>query len=49
MQTAVFHMIAGAPQLVALYSRAVECDGWVFVTSLARNARIEIDCIARRP
>lgn len=28
----VFHMIAGAPDPVAPFSHAVECDGWVFVT-----------------
>jgi reactive intermediate/imine deaminase len=28
----LFHMIAGAPDPVAPFSHAVECDGWVFVT-----------------
>jgi 2-iminobutanoate/2-iminopropanoate deaminase len=27
-----FHMIFGAPDPVAPFSHAVECDGWVFVT-----------------
>ncbi len=27
-----FHMIDGAPDPVAPFSHAVECDGWVFVT-----------------
>jgi 2-iminobutanoate/2-iminopropanoate deaminase len=27
-----FHMIAGAPDPVAPFSRAVETDGWVFIT-----------------
>ena len=30
--SAVFHMIAGAPDAVAPFSHAVEADGWVFVT-----------------
>jgi len=30
--TPLFHMIAGAPDPVAPFSHAVECDGWVFVT-----------------
>jgi 2-iminobutanoate/2-iminopropanoate deaminase len=37
MTTAVFHMIAGAPQPVAPYSHAVESDGWVFVTGQIPN------------
>jgi len=28
----LFHLIAGAPDPVAPFSHAVECDGWVFVT-----------------
>ncbi|WP_321947447.1 RidA family protein [Paraburkholderia sp. J10-1] len=28
----LFHMIAGAPDPVAPFSHAVECEGWVFVT-----------------
>ena len=28
----IFHMISGAPDPVAPFSHAVECDGWVFVT-----------------
>jgi 2-iminobutanoate/2-iminopropanoate deaminase len=28
----IFHMIDGAPDPVAPFSHAVECDGWVFVT-----------------
>ncbi len=28
----LFHMVAGAPQPVAPFSHATECDGWVFVT-----------------
>ena len=27
-----FHMVDAAPQPVAPFSHAVECDGWVFVT-----------------
>ncbi len=30
--SALFHMIAGAPDPVAPFSHAVEDDGWVFVT-----------------
>ena len=30
--TPLFHLIAGAPDPVAPFSHAVECDGWVFVT-----------------
>jgi 2-iminobutanoate/2-iminopropanoate deaminase len=37
MPTAVFHMIAGAPQPVAPYSHAVESDGWVFLTGQIPN------------
>jgi 2-iminobutanoate/2-iminopropanoate deaminase len=37
MPTAVFHMIAGAPQPVAPYSHAVESAGWVFVTGQIPN------------
>ncbi len=29
---AIFHMISGAPDLVAPFSHAVEADGWIFVT-----------------
>jgi 2-iminobutanoate/2-iminopropanoate deaminase len=32
MSAPVFHMISGAPQPVAPFSHAVECDGWIFVT-----------------
>ena len=32
LKSPVFHMIAGAPDPVAPFSHAVECDGWVFVT-----------------
>ncbi len=32
MNTALFHMIAGAPTPVAPFSHATEADGWVFVT-----------------
>ena len=28
----IFHMISGAPDPVAPFSHAVECDDWVFVT-----------------
>ena len=28
----IFHLIAGAPDPVAPFSHAVECDGWLFVT-----------------
>lgn len=28
----IFHMIDGAPDPVAPFSHAVECDGWIFVT-----------------
>jgi 2-iminobutanoate/2-iminopropanoate deaminase len=28
----IFHMVSGAPDPVAPFSHAVECDGWVFVT-----------------
>lgn len=28
----IFHMIGGAPDPVAPFSHAVECDGWIFVT-----------------
>jgi 2-iminobutanoate/2-iminopropanoate deaminase len=38
MPTAVFHMIAGAPQPVAPYSHAVESDGWLFVTGQIPNS-----------
>jgi 2-iminobutanoate/2-iminopropanoate deaminase len=37
MPTAVFHMIAGAPQAVAPYSHAVESGDWVFVTGQIPN------------
>jgi 2-iminobutanoate/2-iminopropanoate deaminase len=37
MTTAVFHMIAGAPQPVAPYSHAVESDGWIFLTGQIPN------------
>ena len=37
MSTAIFHMIAGAPQPVAPYSHAVETDGWVFLTGQIPN------------
>jgi 2-iminobutanoate/2-iminopropanoate deaminase len=37
MPTAVFHMIAAAPQPVAPYSHAVESDGWVFLTGQIPN------------
>lgn len=32
LKSPIFHMIAGAPDPVAPFSHAVECDGWVFVT-----------------
>jgi 2-iminobutanoate/2-iminopropanoate deaminase len=32
MSALLFHMIAGAPEPVAPFSHATECDGWVFVT-----------------
>jgi 2-iminobutanoate/2-iminopropanoate deaminase len=37
MPTAVFHMIAGAPQPVAPYSHAVESGDWVFLTGQIPN------------
>ena len=37
MTTAVFHMIAVAPQPVAPYSHAVESDGWIFLTGQIPN------------
>jgi 2-iminobutanoate/2-iminopropanoate deaminase len=32
MSSALFHMIAGAPEPVAPFSHATEIDGWIFVT-----------------
>jgi 2-iminobutanoate/2-iminopropanoate deaminase len=32
MSSALFHMIAGAPEPVAPFSHATECAGWVLVT-----------------
>jgi reactive intermediate/imine deaminase len=32
VMSAIFHMITGAPDPVAPFSHAVECDGWLFVT-----------------
>ena len=32
MSAPLFHMVAAAPAPVAPYSRAVEADGWVFLT-----------------
>lgn len=32
MPPAQFHMVSSAPQPVAPFSHAVECDGWVFIT-----------------
>jgi len=32
MSEALFHMVPGAPMPVAPFSRAVEVDGWVFLT-----------------
>ena len=32
MSSPIFHMIDGAPDPVAPFSHAVECDGWVFLT-----------------
>jgi 2-iminobutanoate/2-iminopropanoate deaminase len=32
MPPSLFHMISGAPDPVAPFSHAVECDGWIFVT-----------------
>ncbi len=32
MSDTIFHMVADAPHPVAPYSRAVEKDGWLFVT-----------------
>ena len=37
MSSAIFHMIARAPQPVAPYSHAVESDGWVFLTGQIPN------------
>jgi 2-iminobutanoate/2-iminopropanoate deaminase len=37
MPTAVFHVIAGAPQPVAPYSHAVESADWVFLTGQIPN------------
>jgi 2-iminobutanoate/2-iminopropanoate deaminase len=32
MSSALFHMIAGAPEPVGPFSHATEVDGWVFIT-----------------
>jgi 2-iminobutanoate/2-iminopropanoate deaminase len=32
MSSALFHMIAGAPEPVAPFSHATEIDGWLFIT-----------------
>ncbi len=32
MTSPLFYMVSGAPQPVAPFSHAVECDGWVFIT-----------------
>ncbi|PYE19692.1 reactive intermediate/imine deaminase [Paraburkholderia silvatlantica] len=39
----LFHMIAGAPDPVAPFSHAVECDGWVFVTGQMPFTESSID------
>jgi reactive intermediate/imine deaminase len=39
----LFHMIAGAPDPVAPFSHAVECDGWVFVTGQMPFTETSID------
>ena len=39
----IFHMIPGAPDPVAPFSHAVECDGWVFVTGQMPFAGSSVD------
>lgn len=39
----LFHMIAGAPNPVAPFSHAVECEGWVFVTGQMPFTESSID------
>jgi reactive intermediate/imine deaminase len=39
----VFHMIEGAPDPVAPFSHAVECDGWVHLTGQMPFAGTSID------
>ena len=38
MSEPVFHMFAAAPEPVAPFSHAVEADGWVQLTVLARSS-----------
>ncbi|WP_409077103.1 hypothetical protein [Paraburkholderia sp. FT54] len=44
----LFHMIAGAPDPVAPFSHAVECDGWVFVTGQMPFTETSIDTPTRQ-
>jgi 2-iminobutanoate/2-iminopropanoate deaminase len=43
MSAPIFHLISGAPDSVAPFSHAVECDGWVFVTGQMPFAGTSID------